>query len=253
MKLKLFPYNMGSAGAKALAQALEAIRVFPDRGYRHYRNHLVINWGNSTPPAWYQESLPFLNKPEAVALATNKRKTLQTLMEKGVATLEFTTIKTIAQHWLDMGYRVFGRKTLTGTGGAGIIIMNEGQITEECPLYTKGVKKDKEFRVHVFNGEVIDFQQKKKRHGFTGGTTGIRNHENGWVFTRTGVELPEAVKTESIKAVTALGLDFGGVDVCTTLDGKVAVLEVNTAPGIEETTVNSYKNAILSYLENHYG
>ena len=34
-----------------------------------------------------------------------------------------------------------------------------------CPLYVKYKKKKAEYRVHVFDGKIMDVQQKKKRRG----------------------------------------------------------------------------------------
>ena len=116
-----------------------------------------------------------------------------------------------------------------------------------APLYTQGIEKDKEYRVHVFKGQVIDYQQKKQRIGVESDST-IRNHSTGWVYTRISVVLPEGVKEQAIKAVDALGLDFGAVDICTDLEGTPFVLEVNTAPGLEGTTLEKYIEAFKGLL-----
>jgi hypothetical protein len=100
----------------------------------------------------------------------------------------------------------------------------------------------------VFKGSVIDFVQKKLKSGFTPKPY-IRSHDNGWVFCREGVELPESVSNTALRAVEALGLDFGAVDLAISKKGKVCVFEVNTAPGIEGTTVTNYTKAIKAYLE----
>jgi Fe-S cluster assembly iron-binding protein IscA len=100
----------------------------------------------------------------------------------------------------------------------------------------------------VFKGSVIDFVQKKLKSGFTPKPY-IRSHDNGWVFCREGVELPSKVKEAAIEAVAALNLDFGAVDLAISKKGSVCVFEVNTAPGIEGTTVTNYAKAISAYLK----
>ena len=91
-------------------------------------------------------------------------------------------------------------------------------------------------------------QQKKKRHGVIDGS-GIRNHANGWVFARVDITPPAKLIEAAIEAVKLLKLDFGAVDVgYRERDDKVFVFEVNTAPGIEGTTVDKYANAFNSYL-----
>jgi glutathione synthase/RimK-type ligase-like ATP-grasp enzyme len=88
-------------------------------------------------------------------------------------------------------------------------------------------------------------QQKRRRNGdaLTGDAALIRNAANGWVFAVNDVrftspEIEEKVRSYSVAAVKALGLDFGAVDIIVNKKGTEAyVLEVNTAPGIESPTV----------------
>jgi glutathione synthase/RimK-type ligase-like ATP-grasp enzyme len=70
----------------------------------------------------------------------------------------------------------------------------------------------------------------------------IRNHDNGWVFARVGIEPTQAVLDSAMLAVGALGLDFGAVDIATTRNNEkpIVVFEINTAPGIEGTTLEKY-------------
>jgi glutathione synthase/RimK-type ligase-like ATP-grasp enzyme len=49
-------------------------------------------------------------------------------------------------------------------------------------------------------------------------------------------------------AVTALGLDFGAVDLAQRPDGTLFVLEVNRAPGVEAGTAVAYAQAIQRWL-----
>lgn len=251
LKPVIYPYKMGSQSAKHLAQSLECKRVYPNGTYRPRRNHLIINWGNSTYPNWWGKmygTTEFLNTPTAVAQAANKLKTFTELYHNGVCIPEFTTSKTEAQLWVEQGIKVFCRTTIISHSGQGIVIATTPDELVDAPLYVKAIKKDKEYRVHVFNGKVIDYQQKKKREGFEGGTSSIRNYANGWIYARSGVELSEEVSSESVGAVLALGLDFGAVDVCTDLDGNVFVFEVNTAPGLQGTTFQKYTEAFKELL-----
>jgi glutathione synthase/RimK-type ligase-like ATP-grasp enzyme len=100
--------------------------------------------------------------------------------------------------------------------------------------------------LYVFDGQVIDVQQKRRREG-ANATNEIRNTANGWVFCREGVEAP-AIAVEAAKAaVEALGLDFGAVDIkCNRQGTRCAVLEVNTAPGLEGTSLVNYGAAYHS-------
>ena len=248
LKPIVYPYKMTSQSAKKLAQALNTKRVYPNRNYQQTHKHLIINWGNANTPFWIRYRSLILNNPCCVKLAINKRNTFEELSRYEVSIPDFTEHKETAKSWIEQAHKVVCRQTLTGHSGQGIIIANTVEELVDAPLYVKFIKKDKEYRVHVFNGKVIDYQLKKKKHNYEGGLYGIRNHLNGWIYARTDVVLPEAIANESIKAVAALGLDFGAVDICTGLDGHVYVFEVNTAPGLFGTTLEKYKQTIGELL-----
>ena len=68
------------------------------------------------------------------------------------------------------------------------------------------------------------------------------------MFAIKDVDASEHTKTTAIKAVQALGLDFGGVDIVETPDGTGYVIEVNTACGLHGTTITKYCEAINKYV-----
>lgn len=244
----VYPYKMTSQSAKKLAQALNTKRVYPHKNYHPRCTHVIINWGSSVLPSWNCIGPTYLNRTSKVAIAANKRNTFNSFLLEGVKHPDWTDDKECAQSWIEQGHKVVCRQTLTGHSGSGIIIASTVEELVNAPLYVKFVKKDKEYRVHVFNSKIIDYQLKKKKHNYEGGLYGIRNHLNGWIYARSDVVLPEAIANESINAVQALGLDFGAVDICTGLDGQVYVFEVNTAPGLFGTTLEKYTQAIKELL-----
>jgi len=175
--------------------------------------------------------------------------TFEKLKEHNVSTPDWTTQHETALQWIQEGHQVYSRTVLSGHSGNGIFVSSTPEGLVPAGLYTKRVKAKYEYRVHVWKGEVIDFQQKKRRNGVESNFL-IRNHTNGYVFARGDVELPEMVKSESIAAISALGLDFGAVDIgYVERDNKAFVYEVNTAPGIEGTTVSRYQNVINNLKE----
>lgn len=259
MKLRIYPYKMSSTSAKKLAQALQCLRIRERGNYRHFNNHIVINWGNTHLPNWYNGNNQPLNHPNDVAKACNKLLTFEYLEDADVSVPSFVTNTELAQVLIDEGHRVYGRKLLTSNSGQGIIVFEPGtQITPEqsCPLYTKNVKAKYEYRVHVAGGNIIDFCQKKKRSDITEEqrqffNPAIRSHSFGWVFCRDNIVLPEIVKEQAIKAITALGLSFGAVDIgYNQHENKAYVYEVNTAPGLEGTTLTKYTEYFLSLLRS---
>ena len=248
MSLKIFPYKLGSVSAKRLARTLGTLRV--SASYNARRKDVIVNWGNSAPPhfRWMEQDL---NKPHAIALASNKLNTFLEYRTKSFKDVpDWTTNPNEAQHLLDLGTKVYCRKLLSSHSGNGIVVCNDGDRLPIAPLYTFHTKHKHEYRVHVFRGKVIDVQMKRKRNGAREGT-GIRNHANGWVYARAEIAPPEELLLSSIKAVQLLNLDFGAIDIGhRVVDNKFFVFEVNTAPGLEGTTLDKYSKTIYNYYRS---
>jgi hypothetical protein len=255
MTIYIYPYKLGSRSARDLRTRLSAALKYrvklirPDGRFRPRRGDTVINWGSSTsPPAFrWTTTDGDLNNPLAISLAANKLSSFFALKNKEVPTPEWTTDKDEAQTWVNDGDTVIVRNVLTGHSGQGIEVVSEGELPH-APLYTKYKKKRAEYRVHVFKGEVIDTVQKKKRNSEqrpANFSTFIRSHATGWVFCRDGITPCTVRNSISIAAVDALCLDFGAVDIIyNEYEDKYYVLEVNTAPGLEGTTLEKYVEAL---------
>ena len=159
---------------------------------------------------------------------------------------EWTTDYDTALEWLDSGHTVFARTLTRAHSGLGIVIARSPEELVDAPLYTKYIKKKKEFRVHVFRNQVIDLQEKRRSTNSPDSDFLIRNHANGFVFCRDDIIEPTDLRATALSAVAALGLDFGAVDIIyNAYYDKCYALEVNTAPGLEGTTLESYSNAII--------
>lgn len=251
-KIIIYPYKMGSASAKKLSQIINGRRVFPNGRYVPKRGHIILNWGNSVVPNWRNTALnrnvTILNKPECVALATNKLSSFYRWCEKGVAIPAFTANADVAKSWLREGRRVLARQQLSAHSGRGIVVMESLDDFVNAPLYTLYIKKRWEFRIHVFQGRVIDYAQKRQRSGFEGGSKYIRNLANGWVFCRDNIDHFEDIKQLAISATNALGLDFAAIDAIRTESGKNYILEANTAAGLEGTTLDRYVATISTLI-----
>lgn len=259
MSLKLYPYDMNSDSAKKLAQLLNIKRVKPGNSFVPRLGTTVANWGSSHIPGWAQRAgnrgVRILNAVDKVNVAANKLSTLRVLKAANVAIPDFTTDMNVARQWVNEGGTVVERHELRGNSGAGIRIVNLDddsveRIVQSAPLYTKFINKAAEFRVHVFNGQVIDYIEKKRlptERRPANFNKYVSSIHQGWVFSRTGIrEIPE-VKDVAIKAVRALGLDFGAVDVIYN-EGAPYVLEVNTSPGLSGVTLVKYANAFRRFM-----
>jgi len=186
-----------------------------------------------------------------VRRGSNKLDAFRIMQGDGVSIPEFTTRWGEADDWMQQdGHTIVVRNVLQGHSGEGITIVQPNtDDLPEAPLYVKYIKKMDEYRIHVFRGQIIDIQQKRKRRDADDVDYQVRSHNNGWVFCRSDVQPAKPVLDNSVAAIGALGLDFGAVDVIwNNRQGQAYVLEVNTAPGLEGSTVESYANAIEEAL-----
>lgn len=245
MKLVICPYKIESTSAKLLAKALEVKRIKGDSKTFKPKNKLILNWGNSTEPNWL--SLNWINYPSCVAVASNKLATFEAL-QGIVSTPDWATDHQQAVQWALEGHTIVVRHTLTGHSGQGIQLCQSNEEIPLAPLYVKYKKKAKEFRVHVFNDETIDIQEKRKDKDNLDPNYKIRSHANGWIFCRENIVEPEDLRATTITTIKELGLTFGAVDVIfNQKENKCYILEVNTAPGLEGITLEKYTDAILKY------
>jgi glutathione synthase/RimK-type ligase-like ATP-grasp enzyme len=249
-KIAIFSYNPHSQGAKALSQKLGIKRI--KHGHTSYvgaPGKTVINWGSGKTLPFPLNGCRVLNLPQSVALVSNKLSFFKQAAAAGNVRLpEWTADATQAKEWLAQGDCVVARTILSGHSGDGIVILETPVDFVQAPLYTKYVKKEQEFRIHCFKDQgVVDEQRKIKRPDFVGEPNWkVRNHQNGFIYVRDNIVVPEDVRVQALAALQVSGLDFGAVDVLWNKhEQKAYVLEINTAPGITGRSVQSYQEAIL--------
>lgn len=251
MKTYIYTYNKGSQSAKLLSEALNVKRLkLVGSKFRGRLDKTVINWGSSSISD-QAAVCKVINKPEAVMLSSNKLKSFELFKEHGVSIPPFWTTKDEAEEEIRQGACIVCRTILSGHSGAGIVIADDVDGLVKAPLYVAYIPKKYEYRYHVFNGKVIDVQRKARNKDVADEDVNwkVRNHDNGFIFMREGVEIVPEAEAEAIKAVEALGLDFGAVDIIyNEKQNKFYVLEVNSAPGLTGTTLDNYVNAFKEVL-----
>lgn len=236
---------------------LLGIKIYSPKSAPRNKNKLKINWGLTSIPWLTDENI--INNPESVKKSSNKLLCFNRFSaynldnpNNPVSYVPFTTDRLLAEQWLTEG-KVVCRTLLSASSGKGVVIADNLDSLVTAPLYTKYIKKKWELRVHILNNRPIHLQQKKRlsteqleARSIVNRNKYIRNLENGYIFS-SELDVSEAVKNEAIlqsnRAIIALGLDFGAVDVIVTKDDEVFVLEVNTAPGLEGTTLTKYYEA----------
>jgi hypothetical protein len=251
-RIILIGYNVASGSLKNLQQQIKELR--PNNTVLRIKRDsnkfvarprdVIINWGPCLPS-------PYVDQQQEAAklIANNKLKTFEKLKEHYVPHPEWTTDADVAAQWVDVGLVVVARDLLSSHSGNGIRLLGGDSYTHvvtHAPLFVKYKKKKHEYRVHVFNGKVIDVTQKKRKAGFENRDNQIRNHQNGWVYCREDITLPIGIDTLALSACTAVGLNSGAVDIIyNELENQCYVLEINTAPGVEGTTCLKYAEEIV--------
>lgn len=259
--MKIYSYNRFSKGSRDLAQSL-GVRRIKHRGsrFRPGPGKTVVNWGCG------EENFPdelffcnIINDPVSVSLCSNKLKFFERMSEAegGPRLPDYLTSRDAVLESLtgDNSVEWVARTRLQGHSGAGIVLLKGNTPPEEIPearLYTKYVKKESEWRVHILGGEVIDVQRKARSREVADEDVNwrVRNHANGFIFARNeGRDTPEDVINQALASVAASGLDFGAVDVLYNRhEGLAYVIEINTAPGLTGTTLENYTEAFRRFL-----
>jgi len=257
LKYYVFPWKTGSQSAKALAEALGGKTLKREgSAFVPRNNKKVVNWGSSDCP-WEG-----LNTGVGIQAVSNKLfwfrhlKNLSAAFPNG----SFPSVPKVTEsreEALGWNTGVMARTVLNGHSGAGIVYKDRQHLAElpEASLYVEYIPKDSEYRVHVFNNEVVDVQRKIKDPNREVTDWKVRSHDNGFIYARNDVEgrsyretCPEDVLVQAKRALVCSGLVFGAVDVIWSVKkNKAYVLEVNSAPGLEGESVNVYATAIKAY------
>jgi glutathione synthase/RimK-type ligase-like ATP-grasp enzyme len=107
------------------------------------------------------------------------------------------------------------------------------------------------------NGETLDkatmtafLRRQAKKFAQDGANMLIRSNRLGWKFMHVKTT-DKALEAEAVKALKAIGLDFGAVDCCIDASGKPWIIEVNSGPGLEETSFDIWVEALRSGVNKH--
>jgi len=263
MTIRIFPYK-NSPNLRNVRDLAELMSLHPEgTKFKPKGGDTIINWGRSEmPPEFLQDNIRILNKPDKVSIATSKLATLAKLKETGIHVPTFTTDRAQVAEWLSRNKRVVVRRYDRGSGGRGATILEGPTPSDNIPqagLYTLYRPKLHEYRVHLWRNqetgtlEVLDVQQKRRRRDFPqeNFNASIRCFSNGWVFCRNDIRCPDSVLDQAIGACNALALDFGACDIGWEVRREVAtVYEVNTAPGLVNTTALKYAERFAALKQN---
>lgn len=204
----------------------------------------LIRWGTRSG-AGYRPREQVINSRSSLRNNTDKLGALEQLDSAGIRVPNYTTDRDDFGDELD--YPIVGREENHTRGeDINLILQWRDAYLTENDFFVEYVPTDFEYRMHVVDGEVIAVHEKRLRseednHPF------IRNSETGWVFVEPRAERPP--DSLAIDAVGALGMDFGAVDVVREEEtGDHYVLEVNSAPSLDEANLERYGDALADMI-----
>ena len=246
----IFPYREGSGTVNRLALGIPARKIkIKNSKFVGNKNRIVVNWGSSDIDNKQVFKCRLLNHPDDVNIASNKLFFFSLLGEREWLP-DWSIDKQTAEGWIEKGSTVVCRTVLTGHSGVGIVIARSVEEMADAHLYTRYIKKMDEYRVHVFCGEVIDIQRKARRMDVSDEEINwqVRSHDNGFIYMREGLERVsclDRLRELALETAELCSLDFGAVDIIYNKGRDMCyVLEVNTAPGLEGTTLERYCEAM---------
>lgn len=190
------------------------------------RGDLWINWGAGPSKGIGTDTtiVDILNGGNFL----NKKSQLLKLKQQGVPTLEVS----------DKPKDGYIGRSLNHQGGHDLI-NNTGR-----DYYTKKVAFAREVRIHVYKDKSIHSGLKVARPN---AHPWIRSYDTGWRIDYSHAkDIAQSRRELAKKAIKALGLDFGAVDIGIIKGNNALVLEVNTAPGIEGETLQAYVEQFAS-------
>lgn len=223
----------GNSAPSAFRLAEQDDSIVLNRG-----THGDINWGRA-----YAETR--LN-PDT-SKAANKRVMRQLFAEHDVPMPRLIGLVDIIRDF-QHGQVVVGRpdRHTKGRGfwlcrdGAEVMRACEGTRRKQAAThFMEYVEAPREYRVHVFQGKSIRISEKSY--------TDPANKRAGYTTAKPRHEVAH-VRAAAKKALEAVGLDFGAVDVLAD-DINCWVLEVNSAPGLGGSMPQLYVATFKRYME----
>lgn len=210
------------------------------------RQDHLIRWGSTTRVQYRARNV--MNSANAIGRATNKLGSLEIMREHHVTTPD-VFLRDVSPNRIpaDM-FPLLGRRTNHTQGRDIVLCMQREDVARAVEhglsdYFTRYIPTSREFRVHVFRGEVIKISEKVLTNVQEFRLPWVRNFENGYTFRNprdmTNV-LSNTLSTQATGAVESLGLTFGAVDIVVGDDATAYVLEVNTGPSLGDNSLAVY-------------
>lgn len=246
MRIFVYPYKPSSESAKLLAQKIGGKLIKHNNSkYQPKATDVIINWGSASIPEFPVAKI--LN-PKPIG---NKLEFFQKSYKAGLGDYipDWTNNKEVAGLWRAAGRLVVARTLLKSHSGKGIVLCEPGGIElPDAPLYTTYIKKAREYRVYWVKGASSSLiKQKLKKNGEE--PSKIQNLDNGYVYGSCTEQPSDVVIQTAVKVAQAFDMDFGAIDIVWNKHyNKAYVLEINSAPGMVDSTADYFVNTLKSVI-----
>lgn len=212
-------------------------------------DNIIVNWGATignglTEKLFARANARIINHPDALRANKDKLGSLKKMAAGGASVVPHWAIDNVPAG----EYPVIAR-TANHFGGSGFWkCENEEQLAEAkrhgANHATKLIVKAGEYRVHILLDKAVRIVRKVKAREDVDDL--CRSHQNGWKFKKVADEnVPQGIVAMAVKAVDANDMQLGAVDIVVQKrTNKMFVLEVNSVPGLEGSSLEAWTNAI---------
>lgn len=212
---------------------------------RHSAPHVDINWGRNRANA---ELNPDIGN------TTNKRVMRELFAENNVPMPQLVTAEELFEDYSNGGERSIIGRPDKHTKGRGLwrindikslaLAMRGTEKKRAATHFMEFVESEREYRVHVFKGKSIRVSRKEFAD----------DGSNKYTTAKPGDIKLRKVRDAAKAAVSAVGLDFGAVDILASGENNEAVfvLEVNAAPGLGGSMPQLYLDTFKKWKNGEF-
>jgi len=221
---------------------------------------VFLRWGNASSDN--PEGCIEINNVDAIINASSKKRMIRLLNDaEGVTVPPFFFTRNV-ESIPDEEYNDFIAQYQDEEGNF-FVRDNEGKVRYDNDFgfldsyVMKPIDKVREYRVHVFDGEVIAIYEKIPNEG----ESGLVRKDINCKFSRcnpSNTRCNDGAQQMCIDAVNALGLTFGGVDIIRKRKVKgeefeFFVTEVNSSPALNTNTIQTYVDRVVRFINKIRG
>tara|TARA_R110002167_G_scaffold75739_7_gene211409 strand:- start:98 stop:901 length:804 start_codon:yes stop_codon:yes gene_type:complete len=236
--------------------------------------HLLacVRFGSKT--IW-NKSDKFLNSPEAIGNSSNKELMKWCFTAEDVKTaFWWNSLQNLLEEE-EISFPIIAKKKYGSRGRGMVKIDNQDQLdvfvvnnNSKSYIYEQFYNFSREYRLHVNASGCFYTCRKMLKSGISPDKRWFRNDSNSVWFIEDNEQFDkpvnwDAIVNECVKAMKAVGLDFGACDVkvqsATNKEGEkrnnpeFIIIEINSAPSFGEGTMEAYFKEIPLMLKQKYG